>query len=764
MTDRLNAPSALTADHPSLAAWEDELFTHGAVETPSLRAHLDTCEPCAQAVAQLTAWMRTVQPHDDAQSERHNTRRDTQRDPLRERIIASRRSGARTLVPMTMPDAVGEIDAHAAVLTIHRQTLPWYRTVITKPATRAAAIAAVTLGAVSLWRQPTVAEAGMVAGRLDLLPARPKLGDTIQVTYTSAGLLGKPSALRLRARIRTSTGDSYNNGVPVITVATLERRGADQYVGRFVLPDSVVFAALAVEDSAASAIDDFAGRAWELLRHGADDRPLLDALEQQGHDLMGRSWEEGLITAREMVRYYPDSVRSWNQLQFMESNMGLGTDSARSVHRAKAASFAARMNAGTLPMQPGLLFWYTRAVRDSALAATWRDRLLREAPRDEFAVQERAGIIFTAQWKSKDSVAALAAMEQLWKDTPLRRQGQIAQTAHAFIGVTDRDAAAMRRWTTRMRAVDSSIYRRQWIASEYAKIPSLRDSASVHLAALAAELAAPPERGRQLNETQAQFARRMTGERALTEAMLGHVLAQSGRGGEALTRLRALPDVGWNVEVFDASAAAATSAGDTALAIPHWARLALDPRTNASRVATLDSLGTRFASGAAWRALKERTRGEMASAVMRDARRRRVEGGSVRTADGRSVTVASLAKDRPAVVVFWSPMCGPAVEALPSIQRMAKRLETRGVPVVLIVEQERADSTLTAVLAASKYRGPVYFDATRDASRVFSNWGTPQLYVLDRDGRVVFDPTSSVGETTLRLEALLASSGTVSAR
>lgn len=756
MTDRLDAPRAPTADHPSLAAWEDELFTYGAVETPSLRAHLDTCEPCAQAVAQLTAWMRAVQRREPAPSARHI--------PLRERIMSSRRSGTRTLVPMTMPDVAGEIDTDAALPTVQRHTAPWYRTALAKPATRAAAIAVVTLGAVSLWRQPTVAEAGMVAGRLDLLPARPKLGDTIQVTYTSAGLLGKPSALRLRARIRTSAGDSYNNGVPVITVATLERRGADQYVGRFVLPDSVVFAALAVEDSAASAIDDFAGRAWELLRHGADDRPLLDALEQQGHDLMGRSWEEGLITAREMVRYYPDSVRSWNQLQFMESNMGLGTDSARSDHRAKAASFAARMTAGTLPMQPGLLFWYARASRDSVLAATWRERLLREAPRDEFAVQERAGIIFTAQWKSKDSVAALAAMEQLWKDTPLRRQGQIAQTAHAFIGVTDRDAAAMRRWTTRMRAVDSSIYRRQWIAGEYAKIPSLRDSASVQLAELAVELAVPQERGRQLNETRAQFARRMTGERALTEAMLGRVLAQSGRGGEALTRLRALPDVGWNVEVFDASAAAATSAGDTALAVPHWARLSLDPRTNAKRVATLDSLGTRFASGEAWRALKERTRGEMASAVMRDARRRRVEGGSVRTADGRSVTVASLAKDRPAVVVFWSPMCGPAVEALPSIQRMATRLEARGVPVLLIVEQERADSTLTAVLAASKFRGPVYFDATRDASRVFSNWGTPQLYVLDRDGRVVFDPTSSVGETTLQMEALLASSGAVSAR
>lgn len=112
------------------------------------------------------------------------------------------------------------------------------------------------------------------------------------------------------------------------------------------------------------------------------------------------------------------------------------------------------------------------------------------------------------------------------------------------------------------------------------------------------------------------------------------------------------------------------------------------------------------------------------------------------------------------VVVFWSPQCGPAVEALPDLELLSRRLAARQVPVVLIAEQTSADSTLTRELRKGGFTGTVYLDAKREAYRAFGNWGTPQLYVLDRDGRVLFDATSSVGETELRMEALLTSTST----
>lgn len=754
MTDHSHASNGTELVHPSLAVWEDELFQHGVVVDPMLRRHQAACATCAEMVSALQLWSLQVGGNGalgETPDELH--------DRLRARILASRAAGLRSVIPVDVPvheehDTVSESEeAHAhSVLPVR----PWW----TRSSVRAAAAVLAAIGVVSLWRQPTVAEAGMVAGSLELSPALPKRGDTVRVTYTTAGLLGKPAVLQLRARIRTVHDDSYNDGVPVVPLATLRRTTGDRYTAQFVLPDSVVFAALAVEDTAASAVDDFGGRAWEVMRAGADGRPLLDALEQRAHDLMGRSWEEGIATAREKVRLYPDSVRSWSSLSFYEGAMGLKNDSTLRVHAQQAQRFSARMLAGALPMQAGRLYWYARGTPDSTLTAAWRARLLRDAPQDGFAVQERTSDIFRTYWTSKDSAGALAELEALWPDTPPERRAQVAQVAHAFLGTAALHAEPMRRWMARYVAAEPTIYRKRWVARELSRVAGLRDTAFAHFASLSAVLAQPDDRHRQLNETRADYQRRLSGERTIVEAEVGRVLAQSGRAGEALARLRRVSDVGWNVEVFDVTASAALAAGDTALAIPQWARLVIDPRTSPARALRLDSLGARHTGTSNWTALLQRTRQEMAEVVMGRARRRRVEPSVVTALDGRALSLSALANGRPMVVVFWSPQCGPAVEALPKLELLSRKLAARHVPLVLIAEQTSADSALTRELRKGGFTGTVYLDARREAYKAFGNWGTPQLYVLDRDGRVLFDATSSVGETELRMEALLTSTST----
>lgn len=754
MTDSRQAPDAADLAHPSLAAWEDELFQHGRIADPMLLRHQSVCATCADTVSALQAWSRQLADRGAPDA----TSRETH-DRLKARILASRAAGMRSVIPVEAPEQDERLpqapleELHAPARS--RTTRWWARSSV-----RAAAAVLAAIGVVNLWRQPTVAEAGMVAGSMELSPALPKRGDTVRVTYTSAGLLGKPAVLHLRARIRTVHQGSYNEGVPVVQLATLRRTSGDRYTAQFVLPDSVVFAALAVEDTAASAVDDFGGRAWEVLRAGADGRPLLDALEQRTNDLMGRSWEEGIATAREKVQLYPDSVRSWSSLAFYERAMGLENDSTLRMHARQANRFSERMLAGTLPAQAGQLYWYARGTPDSTLTAAWRVRLLRDTPKDGFAVQERTIDIFRTHWASKDSAGAVAALEALWHDTPPERRAQVAQVAHAFLGTSAQHAEAMQRWTARYLAAESTLYRRRWVARELSRVAGLRDTALAQFTALTATLAQPDDRQRQLNETRADYLRRLSGERAIVEAEVGRVLAQGGRAAEALARLRRVPDVGWNVEVFDVTASAALAAGDTALAVPHWARLVIDPRTAAAKVKRLDSLGTRHVGASEWAALLQRTRQEMAETVMGRARRRRVEPSVVTALDGRETALSTLANGRPMVVVFWSPQCGPAVEALPDLELLSRRLAARQVPVVLIAEQTSADSTLTRELRKGGFTGAVYLDAKREAYRAFGNWGTPQLYVLDRDGRVLFDATSSVGETELRMEALLTSTST----
>jgi len=65
-------------------------------------------------------------------------------------------------------------------------------------------------------------------------------------------------------------------------------------------------------------------------------------------------------------------------------------------------------------------------------------------------------------------------------------------------------------------------------------------------------------------------------------------------------------------------------------------------------------------------------------------------------------------------------------------------LRQQGVAIVAITD-ERVSDDLRRFLADQKLTFPVYADAWRQASRAFSQWGTPSYFVLDADGLVRFE-------------------------
>jgi thiol-disulfide isomerase/thioredoxin len=93
-------------------------------------------------------------------------------------------------------------------------------------------------------------------------------------------------------------------------------------------------------------------------------------------------------------------------------------------------------------------------------------------------------------------------------------------------------------------------------------------------------------------------------------------------------------------------------------------------------------------------------------------------------AGGRLVRFDSVAHGRVTFVAFWSRRCGPSLEELPALDHMAARLEREGIGVVTVTD-ERVSEELRRFLAAKGFSFPVYADVWRDASRAFSQWGTP---------------------------------------
>ena len=609
------------------------------------------------------------------------------------------------------------------------------------------AMALLTAAALALWvviRPQPVLEAGMISGRLMLSPATPRAGESVEVRYSAGALFGRPERLRLRGRVRTTAAESYEQGVPVITLGTLERVEGNEYRGRFVLPDSFVFAALAVEDTLVNEVDDFGGRAWEVMRAGPDGRPLLDALEQRAHDLMGRSWEEGLATARRLVSLYPDSVRAVKWLQLYELWMGIATDSTRAVHLRNARRFAERdMRRPMSANELGEQFWYMRTL-DSSLALPWRQRLLREAPRSGLAVQEELIDVQRLVAAGRiDSADAAQQLDLLWPRVPRERAAQIGGAAMSLLGGRSERATDLRRWIDRLYAADTTESGRRRLAQALIDRAETRTDGTSRLRALLTQ-SAPGTSYRRLGESRSAYARRLSEERARTLAVLGGALLADGAYAAAQDTLQIAASLTWSPSTWRRLAEAHLAVHDSVGAAHAWAHVIADPRTTAPVRDSLKREGTRLLGTSGWATKEAAAKRALQVHLAARAIRRRVGEVSVGTLDGRRAALSGLAQGTGLMVVFWSPLCGPAVEALPEIEALRRQLAQRGVPLVLVAEQSTVTPELTKVITEQRIETPVYLDVAGAAAARFNNWGTPTLYLVDTDGRVIFPGTTDV--------------------
>ena len=746
----MNTPNALDATHPPLASWHEYVSVPRSLRDRVLTDHLLRCGECSNTIRFLEILQERVErlPLEPAPSD------------LRARMLKSRADGVRVLVPEQI-EAWGdhdrdEIEGRTATASLSPgATIPRPRFRWRFPTAIAAGIVAWT--ALSLARGTPVVEAGMISGAMTLSTVLPKAGEVVTVRYNAGALLGRPNVLRLRARIRTEHGESYNTVVPVIEIATLARVTGNEYAGRFTLPDTVVFAALAVEDTAAAAVDDFGGRAWEVMRAGPNNIPLLSALDQRNHDLMGRGWEEGLATTRRMMHLYPDSLKSWSWLQSFERWMSLDTDSTRVAHRRASVMFDTRYRAvrELSPATIGQTFWYTRHT-DSIASAYWRDRLLREAPTQSFAAQDRLQTIFERPLAShRDTTHVLSALEALWPDVPGDRAEQIASAALSVLPPATAIAADLLRWSDRLLAANPSPAAARAIAVRLLASPAWREEGKRRLRASIAQLSIARTHLRLLDESRRDHVERLAQSQRLAMAQLGRALADEGAHRAALDTLALASAAGWDLSVFNTVRETSLRVGDSSIARTMAARISVDPGTTTSRRDSLYEANITQIGDGAWARLVANARRELSTRVMAGAKRRVLPDVTLRTLTGGDAALRSLLAPQVTVVVFWSTDCGPAVDALGDIQFTATALATRGVRTITVVEQALPTPALRDVLRSKAFTLPVYLDSGGSASKAFNNWGTPHAYVLDAKGNVMFSATSDFAKVALRAEAMV---------
>lgn len=103
--------------------------------------------------------------------------------------------------------------------------------------------------------------------------------------------------------------------------------------------------------------------------------------------------------------------------------------------------------------------------------------------------------------------------------------------------------------------------------------------------------------------------------------------------------------------------------------------------------------------------------------------------------DGRELSFAEF-QDQVVFLNVWATWCGPCRREMPAIQRLHDSVSGDGVALVLVSQEDVSD--VREFVEKEKYTFPVYLSAGAIPG-VFESRGIPATFILNRQGRVVFE-------------------------
>ncbi|MXX35828.1 MAG: TlpA family protein disulfide reductase [Gemmatimonadetes bacterium] len=610
---------------------------------------------------------------------------------------------------------------------------------------------------------PSSDDSVLAPGELRFTPEAPAPGAPVAVRYAPPAALAGEAELVLRGHYRTDGDEmynhTYNDEIRNERIAILRPASGGIFTAGFVLPDSAVYAAFAVEDPAGQRLDADGGALFELLMRAGDGKPLFHALMQRANDFAGRNWIAAYESNRRAVELYPDSLDGWFRLRGLE-NLALGatgSDSLAGWHRENLA----RIQAGYAGRDS--LTWETmRGIRsyaerlgDSTVAQFWAQRI-DALPSNPF--QRSAADTYFRWLDDRDSQAALQAYEESW---PAAR-GQNTQLAEFAlrVGIDAGDLAAVDRWTDRTLEEGRSP---RFVANWLIDVPERGDRA-VELVRESlfpsepepVDLAVHP--GRPLGRTVSEYARLREAARATTLVTYSRFLERAGRLEAAIDTLEdagaTLPSSDLHRRLGDMR----LSLGDSAGAASDYAFVAADPRTTGPGADSLAALVGLAPEESRWRFQVQTSRTRLLGHAATDTVRWTPPPSRVRDAAGTRWSMAELVAARPTVLVFWARSCGPCIAEIPEVARLRNQLEPEGVQVLSITVDDLPGPGMDEFIEARGVTYPVYYDLEREASNAFGVSAIPANFVLDSEGNVRFAYTE-IEQVQIQLAALRRAEG-----
>ena len=108
---------------------------------------------------------------------------------------------------------------------------------------------------------------------------------------------------------------------------------------------------------------------------------------------------------------------------------------------------------------------------------------------------------------------------------------------------------------------------------------------------------------------------------------------------------------------------------------------------------------------------------------------------SAKDLDGQTVELDQFAGEDVVILDFWATWCGPCVDALPIIAKVAKEFKDKHI-VFYAVNLRETPEKIREFLTSEDIDAPVLLDEEGSISKLFQVSGIPQTVLIDKEGRV----------------------------
>lgn len=108
----------------------------------------------------------------------------------------------------------------------------------------------------------------------------------------------------------------------------------------------------------------------------------------------------------------------------------------------------------------------------------------------------------------------------------------------------------------------------------------------------------------------------------------------------------------------------------------------------------------------------------------------------------KKIELARVLETGPALIAFWATWCHPCQEELIHIQKLYEMYADSGISFYAVsIDDAKTASKVKAVAKGKRFTLPILLDPEQEAMRVFGLVNVPGVYILGRDGKLLYQHT-----------------------